>query len=118
MGYNSTNFPVEDYIIKFDGFRNTDSTKEYFILGVEKLSGSIGTQVTANVTTNDGLGLDLIRESDNTNVSFQNGNLNLLNNVGIRFHRPSVQPPTRGNIGAGDTYMALPQNGGVGILHN
>ena len=58
-GTTLTNFPVEDYIIKFDGFRNTDPTKEYFILGVEKLSGSIGTQDTANVTTNDGLGLDL-----------------------------------------------------------
>ena len=120
-GTTLTNFPVEDYIIKFDGFRNTDPTKEYFILGVEKLSGSIGTQVTANVTTNDGLGLDLIRESDNTNVSFQNGNLDLLNNVGIRFHRPSVcnsSSHTWEYVGAGDTYMALPQNGGVGIPAN
>jgi hypothetical protein len=121
VGGPMTNFPVEDYIIKFDGFVNSDPSKEYFILGTEKLSGSIGTQITANITTNDGLGLDLIRTSDNTNVSFQNGNLDLLNNAVIRLHRPSVcnsSSHTWEYVGAGDTYNALPQNGGVGIPAN
>ena len=34
-GQTLTNFPIEDYIIKFDGYTNTDPSKEYFILGVE-----------------------------------------------------------------------------------
>ena len=46
-GQTLTNFPIEDYIIKFDGYTNTDPSKEYFILGVEKLSGSIGTQAVS-----------------------------------------------------------------------
>ena len=121
-GTTLTNFPVEDYIIKIDGYTNTDPSKEYFILGVEKLSGSIGTQVTANITTNDGLGLDLNRTSDNTQIAYSQGNLTPeLVGKTIRFHRPSIcnsSAHTWEYVGAGDTYLALPQNGGVGIPAN
>ena len=121
-GTTLTNFPVEDYIIKIDGYTNTDPSKEYFILGVEKLSGSIGTQVTANVTTNDGLGLDLIKTDGGGQIAYSQGNLTPeLVGKTIRFHRPSVcnsSSHTWEYVGAGDTYLALPQNGGVGIPAN
>ena len=120
-GTTLTNFPIEDYIIKFDGYTNTDPAKEYFILGVEKLSGSIGTQVTANVTTNDGLGLDLNETATGNQIAFSQGNLDTLVGKTIRFHRPSVcnsSSHTWEYCGAGDTYLALPQNGGVGIPAN
>ena len=120
-GQTLTNFPIEDYIIKFDGYTNTDPSKEYFILGVEKLSGSIGTQVTANITTNDGLGLSLNETATNTEVSYDQGNLDTLVGKTIRLHRPSVcnsSSHTWEYVGAGDTYLALPQNGGVGIPAN
>ena len=120
-GTTLTNFPIEDYIIKFDGYTNTDPSKEYFILGVEKLSGSIGTQVTANVTTNDGLGIDLNETATGTQIAYSQGNLDTLVGKTIRFHRPSVcnsSSHTWEYCGAGDTYLALPQNGGVGIPAN
>ena len=120
-GQTLTNFPIEDYIIKFDGYTNTDPSKEYFILGVEKLSGSIGTQVTANITTNDGLGLSLNETATGTEVSYDQGNLDTLVGKTIRLHRPSVcnsSSHTWEYVGAGDTYLALPQNGGVGIPAN
>jgi len=120
-GTTLTNFPVEDYIIKIDGYTNTDPAKEYFILGVEKLSGSIGTQITANVTTNDGLGLDYNETATGNQVSYSQGNLSTLVGKTIRFHRPSVcnsSSHTWEYVGAGDTYLALPQNGGVGIPAN
>ncbi len=120
-GSTLTNFPIEDYIIKFDGYTNTDPAKEYFILGVEKLSGSIGTQVTANITTNDGLGISLNETATNTEVSYDQGNLDTLVGKTIRLHRPSVcnsSSHTWEYVGAGDTYLALPQNGGVGIPAN
>ena len=120
-GQTLTNFPIEDYIIKFDGYTNTDPSKEYFILGVEKLSGSIGTQVTANITTNDGLGISLNETATNTEISYDQGNLDTLVGKTIRFHRPSVcnsSSHTWEYVGAGDTYLALPQNGGVGIPAN
>ena len=120
-GSTLTNFPIEDYIIKFDGYTNTDPSKEFFILGVEKLSGSIGTQVTANITTNDGLGLDLNETATGTQVAYSQGNLDTLVGKTIRLHRPSVcnsSSHTWEYVGAGDTYLALPQNGGVGIPAN
>ena len=85
---------------------------------MEKLSGSIGTQVTANVTTNDGLGLDLNETATGNQIAFSQGNLDTLVGKTIRFHRPSVcnsSSHTWEYCGAGDTYLALPQNGGVGI---
>jgi len=120
-GQTLTNFPIEDYIIKIDGYTNTDPAKEYFILGVEKLSGSIGTQVTANITTNDGLGLDLVETATGNQIAFSQGNLDTLVGATIRLHRPSVcnsSSHTWEYVGAGDTYLALPQNGGVGIPAN
>ena len=120
-GPTLTNFPIEDYIIKFDGYTNTDPSKEYFILGVEKLSGSIGTQVTANITTNDGLGISLQETATGNEISYDQGNLDTLVGKTIRLHRPSVcnsSSHTWEYVGAGDTYLALPQNGGVGIPAN
>ena len=47
-----TNIPVEDYIIKFDGLTNTNTAIEFIILETELISGSPGTQVVADITTN------------------------------------------------------------------
>ncbi len=121
-GTTLTGIPVEDYIIKIDGYTSADPAVEHIILETELISGSPGTQIVAKITTNRAMdfsdGTD--RYQDSSHPSFAAGSLplsNLLNKT-VRFHRPSVtnsSSHTWEYAGSGNTYAALPQNGGVGL---
>ena len=114
-GTSLTNVPVEDYIIKIDGFTNTNTAIEFIILETEVISGTPGSAITAKITTNTSL--DVTETATSTQYSYALGNLSNLVNETIRFHRPSVvnsSSHTWEYSGSGNTYAALPQNGGVG----
>ena len=115
-GTTLTNTPVEDYIIKFDDATNTNPATEFFILKTTLVSGAPGTQVTADIEVN--ASLDLTDTASGTVYSYANGNLSgYLTGKTIKFHRPSVcnsSSHTWEYSGSGNTYAALPQNGGVG----
>ena len=51
-GTTLTGVPVEDYIIKIDGYTPTDPAVEHIILETELISGAPGTQIVAKITTN------------------------------------------------------------------
>ena len=111
-----TNIPVEDYIIKIDGHTLTNAAVETIILETEVISGAPGTQIVAKVTTN--IAMDYTDTSTGTVYSYANGNLSSLVGKTIRFHRPSVvnsSSHTWEFSGSGNTYAALPQNGGFGL---
>jgi hypothetical protein len=115
-----TNIPIEDYIIKIDGFTNTNPALEYIILETEVISGSAGSSVVATIVTNQKL--DLTETATSTQYSYDLGNIagggsSPLVGATIKLHRPSVvnsSSHTWEYSGSGNTYAALPQNGGVG----
>ena len=117
--------PLEHYIVKFDGYRNADPDKEFFI---DSVSGvTVGPPFSATITLDDGTGspLSLIRESDGATIS---GLTNLQNeltpqgvNATLRLHRPSIvnsSSHTWEYAGSGTNYLALPENGGTKIEAN
>ena len=61
--------PLEHYICKFDGYRNADPDKEFFIDAVSAVT--VGPPFSATLTLDDGVGngLTLIRESDGATIS-------------------------------------------------
>ncbi len=121
-GTTLTGVPVEDYIIKIDGYTSTDPAIEHIILETEVVSGAPGSQIVAKITTNRAMDFSdgTNRYQSNSDPAFAAGSLplsNLLNKT-IRFHRPSVtnsSSHTWEYSGSGNTYAALPQNGGVGL---
>ena len=121
-GTTLTGIPVEDYIIRIDGYNPTDPAVEHIILETELISGASGTQIVAKITTNRGMDYSdsSNRYMSSNDPAFVAGSLDLSNLVGatIRFHRPSVtnsSSHTWEYAGSGNTYAALPQNGGVGL---
>ena len=115
-GTTLTNIPVEDYIIRIDSTSPTDPAIEHIILETEVVSGAPGTQIVAKITTNRSM--DYTDTGTSTVYSYANGNLSSLINKTIRFHRPSVvnsSSHTWEFSGSGNTYAALPQNGGFGL---
>ena len=83
-----------------------------------------GTQIVAKIKTNRSMDY----KNTSTNVRYQSSNdagfvagsqpLTTLVGLGIKFHRPSVcnsSSHTWEYSGSGNTYAALPQNGGVGL---
>ena len=120
-GTTLTGVPIEDYIIKIDGYTSADPAVEHIILETEVISGTPGTQIVAKITTNRAMDFSdgSNRYQSSNDPSFAAGSLplsNLLNKT-IRFHRPSVvnsSSHTWEYAGSGNTYAALPQNGGVG----
>ena len=121
-GTTLTGIPIEDYIIKIDGYTSADPAVEHIILETELISGAPGTQIVAKITTNRAMDFSdgSNRYQSSNDPSFAAGSLplsNLLNKT-IRFHRPSVvnsSSHTWEYAGSGNTYAALPQNGGVGL---
>jgi hypothetical protein len=115
-----TNIPIEDYLIRFDEFTNTNPAQEVIILETEINSGSPGSQINATITTNQSL--NLTRNSDSSVFSYQAGNIagggsSPLVGATIKLHRPSIvnsSSHTWEYAGSGNTYAALPQNGGIG----
>ena len=123
-GTNLTNIPVEDYIIRIGGTSPTDPATEHIILETTVISGSVGSQVTADIVTNRAM--DYTDSSSGNRYQSVNspfyvaGSLPLsnLHTRSIQFHRPSVcnsSSHTWEFSGSGNTYAALPQNGGVGL---
>ena len=115
-----TNIPIEDYIIRFDEFTNTNSAQEVIILETAVNSGTPGSQINATITTNQSL--NLTRNSDSSVFSYANNNIagggsSPLVGATIKLHRPSIvnsSSHTWEYSGSGNTYAALPQNGGIG----
>ena len=58
-GTTLTNIPVEDYIIKIDGYTSADPAIEHIILETELVSGSAGSQIVAKITTNRAMDFSL-----------------------------------------------------------
>ena len=116
-GTTLTNRPTEDYIIRIGDVSPTDPAVEHIILETEIVSGSPGTQIVAKITTNRSMDYTL-DASPNTRYRYADGNLSALVNKSIQFHRPSVvnsSSHTWEFSGSGNTYAALPQNGGFGL---
>jgi len=112
-----TQIPTEDYIIRIGDVSPTDPAVEHIILETEVVSGSPGTQIVAKITTNRSMDYTL-DASPNTRYRYADGNLGGLVGKSIKFHRPSVvnsSAHTWEYAGSGNTYAALPQNGGFGL---
>ena len=110
--------PLEHYIVKIDGYRNSNPDIEFFIDVVGDVT--VGPPFTAIVTLDNGSGdpTSYIRESDDTAVS-----TNITEFLGktIRLHRPSIvnsSSHTWEYVGSGTDYNALPENGGTKIDAN
>ena len=123
-GTTLTNIPVEDYIIRVGGTSPSDPAVEHIILETTVISGSVGSQVTADIVVNRAMDFTDSTTGDryqSVNSPFYvAGSLPLsnLHTRSIKFHRPSVcnsSSHTWEFSGSGNTYAALPQNGGVGL---
>ena len=118
--------PLEHYICKFDGYRNADPDKEFFIDAVSAVT--VGPPFSATLTLDDGIGngLTLIRESDGATISGLTALQQELTpsnaaNATIKLHRPSIvnsSSHTWEFAGSGTNYLALPENGGTKVEAN
>ena len=101
--------PLEHYIVKIDGYRNTNENIEYFIDSI----GPIAVDNSADLTIDSGLGqpMDLTDLATGNPVS-----IGSIIGATIRLHRPSIvnsSSHTWEFAGSGTTYNALPENGGT-----
>ncbi|CAR63343.1 tailfiber like protein [Synechococcus phage S-RSM4] len=107
--------PLEHYIVKVDGYSNTNTEIEYFIDSVDGVT--VGPPFTAQLTLDNGTGdaLDLTRDSDGAVVGLPP------TGTTIRLHRPSIvnsSSHTWEFAGSGTNYLALPENGGTKVEAN
>ena len=103
--------PLEHYIVKIDGIRNTNETIEYFIDSV--VGGAAGAPAVITLEGGNGLPTDFTDVSTGNPVS----NSSMLSKT-IRLHRPSIvnsSSHTWEFAGSGTDYNALPENGGVKV---
>ena len=105
--------PLEHYVAKIDGFRNTNEDIEYFIDVVAGVT--VGPPFSAQLTFDDGTGgaMDLTDVSTGQAVS-----TSVLSGQTIKLHRPSIvnsSSHTWEFAGSGTNYLALPENGGTKI---
>ena len=107
--------PLEHYVLKFDGYSNTNEDIEYFVDSVDGVT--VGPPFSAQLTIDNGTGdaLDLTRDSDNAVIG--------LPPLGatVRLHRPSIvnsSSHTWEFAGSGTNYLALPENGGTKVEAN
>ena len=114
--------PLEHYIAKIPGYSTQASNIEFFIDDVSAVS--VAAPFTATITLANGDGNDplvLVRDSDGATISGLTALQQELTPAGsansaIAFHRPSIvnsSSHTWEYAGAGITYNALPENGGV-----
>ena len=82
-GTTLTGIPVEDYIIKIDGYTSADAAVEHIILETELISGSSGSQIVAKITTNRAMDFSdgTNRYQSSNDPAFQAGSLPLSNLV-------------------------------------
>ena len=107
--------PLEHYVLKFDGYSNTNEDIEYFVDSVDSVT--VGPPFSAQLTIDNGTGdaLDLTRDSDNAVVG-----LPPLGTT-VKLHRPSIvnsSSHTWEFAGSGTNYLALPENGGTKVEAN
>ena len=108
--------PLEHYIAKIDGYRNTNPDIEYF---VDAIAGvTVGPPFAAQLTFDNGTGdpMDLTDIATNSAVS-----TSVLQGATIKLHRPSIvnsSSHTWEFAGSGTNYLALPENGGTKVEAN
>ncbi len=105
--------PLEHYVVKVDGFRNTNTDIEFFVDAVGSVT--VGPPFSAQLTIDNGTGDTL----DLTNIS--TGSVTSpgsLQGETIKLHRPSIvnsSSHTWEFAGSGTNYLALPENGGTKV---
>lgn len=103
--------PLEHYVVKIDGYRNTNTSIEYF---VDAVSGvTVGPPFTATLTLNDTASFTKL----STNTVVGNSNAEFAGKT-IKLHRPSIvnsSSHTWEFAGSGTNYNALPENGGTKV---
>ena len=105
--------PLEHYVVKIDGIRNTNPDIEYFIDAVGSVT--VGPPFSAQLTIDDGTGqaMDLTSIATGNPVS-----VGTLTGSTINLHRPSIvnsSSHTWEFAGSGINYLALPENGGTKV---
>ncbi|AOV59318.1 hypothetical protein C440309_095 [Synechococcus phage S-CAM4] len=108
--------PLEHYVVKIDGYENTNPNIEYFIDVVAGVT--VGPPFSAQLTIDDGTGgaMDLTDKSTGNPVA-----TSALLGQTINLHRPSIvnsSSHTWEFAGSGTNYLALPENGGTKIEAN
>lgn len=108
--------PLEHYVVKIDGYSNANPNIEYFVDVVEGVT--VGPPFSAQLTLESGSGGPAEFINDETG-----GAVSVSSLVGetIRLHRPSIvnsSSHTWEYAGAGTSYLALPENGGVKVEAN
>ena len=103
--------PFEHYVVKIDGYTNTNTNIEYFVESVRNVT--VGPPFTATIILNEGT--DFTKTSTGSPVANSNGEF-----VGktIKLHRPSIvnsSGHTWEFAGSGTNYNALPENGGLKV---
>jgi hypothetical protein len=105
--------PLEHYVAKIDGYRNTNTDIEYFVDVVAAVT--VGPPFSAQLTFDDGTGGAMDLTDNATNQAVSTGSL--LGKT-INLHRPSIvnsSSHTWEFAGSGTNYLALPENGGTKI---
>ena len=108
--------PIEHYIAKIDGYRNTNPDIEFF---VDAITGvTVGPPFSAQLTFDNGTGdpMDLTDTATGQAVA-----TSVLQGKTIKLHRPSIvnsSSHTWEFAGSGTNYLALPENGGTKVEAN
>ena len=103
--------PLEHYVVKIDGYENSQDGIEYF---VDVVAGvTVGPPFSAQLTIDDGTGgaMSLIDSATGQAVS-----TSVFQGKTIKLHRPSIvnsSSHTWEFAGSGTNYLALPENGGT-----
>ena len=108
--------PLEHYVVKVDGYQNTNPDIEYFIDAVGAVGA--GPPFSAELTIDDGQGQPMDLTDSSTGLPVSTGNIS---GKTIRLHRPSIvnsSSHTWEFAGSGTNYLALPENGGTKVEAN
>ena len=108
--------PLEHYVVKIDGYTNTNPDIEYFIDAVAGVT--VGPPFSAQLTIDDGTGGGMNLTDVSTGNPVSTG---VLQGKTINLHRPSIvnsSSHTWEFAGSGTNYLALPENGGTKIEAN
>ena len=103
--------PLEHYVVKIDGYENTNPDIEYFIDSVGAVGAGPPFQAEITIDDGQGQGMDLTDSATNQQVG-----TGVLSGKTIRLHRPSIvnsSSHTWEFAGSGTNYLALPENGGT-----
>ena len=108
--------PLEHYILKVDGYSNSDPDTEYFIDEITQVGA--GPPFTATCIFDDGSGGAVSLIDDTTQNAVTPASLD---GATVNLHRPSIvnsSAHTWEFAGSGTNYLALPENGGTKVEAN